>query len=123
MAWGPEGQADERDVFFIFVLFEFYNRHVLSIQKVNIKTLKDYMWAQIREKNNAYEEFQEDFLEEVAFELGSGPGEILPGRVRAEKKVFQETRAAHLRLKVKVKVAQLCLTLCNPLDFTVHGIF
>ena len=48
MAWGPGGQADERDVFFTFVLFEFYNRHVLSIQKVNIKTLKDYMWAQIR---------------------------------------------------------------------------
>ena len=24
--------------------------------------------------------------------------------------------------KVKVKVAQLCLTLCDPMDFTVHGI-
>ena len=23
---------------------------------------------------------------------------------------------------VKVKVAQLCLTLCNPMDYTVHGI-
>ena len=23
---------------------------------------------------------------------------------------------------LKVKVAQLCLTLCNPLDYTVHGI-
>ena len=42
MAWGPGGQAEEGDVFFTFVLFEFYNRHVLSIQKVNIKTLKDY---------------------------------------------------------------------------------
>ena len=25
-------------------------------------------------------------------------------------------------LKVKVKVAQLCPTLCDPMDFTVHGI-
>ena len=25
-------------------------------------------------------------------------------------------------LKVKVKVAQLCLTLCDPMDYTVHGI-
>ena len=25
--------------------------------------------------------------------------------------------------KVKVKVAQLCLTLCHPMDYTVHGIF
>ena len=23
---------------------------------------------------------------------------------------------------VKVKVVQLCLTLCNPMDYTVHGI-
>ena len=25
-------------------------------------------------------------------------------------------------MKVKVKVAQLCLTLCNLMDYTVHGI-
>ena len=25
--------------------------------------------------------------------------------------------------KVKVKVSQLCLTLCDPMDYTVHGIF
>ena len=25
-------------------------------------------------------------------------------------------------LKVKVKLAQLCLTLCDPIDYTVHGI-
>ena len=25
-------------------------------------------------------------------------------------------------LKVKVKVAQLCPTLCDPMDYTVHGI-
>ena len=26
------------------------------------------------------------------------------------------------RKKVKVKVAQSCPTLCNPMDYTVHGI-
>ena len=26
------------------------------------------------------------------------------------------------KMKVKVKVAKLCLTLCNPMDYTVHGI-
>ena len=25
-------------------------------------------------------------------------------------------------MKVKVKIAQLCLTLCDPMDYTVHGI-
>ena len=25
-------------------------------------------------------------------------------------------------MKVKVKVAQSCLTLCNPVNYTVHGI-
>ena len=25
-------------------------------------------------------------------------------------------------VKVKVKVAQSCLTLCDPMDYTVHGI-
>ena len=25
-------------------------------------------------------------------------------------------------MKVKVKVAQLCLTLCDPMDYIVHGI-
>ena len=25
-------------------------------------------------------------------------------------------------MKMKVKVAQSCLTLCNPMDYTVHGI-
>ena len=25
-------------------------------------------------------------------------------------------------MKVKVKVTQSCLTLCNPMDYTVHGI-
>ena len=27
-----------------------------------------------------------------------------------------------LLMKVKVKVAQSCLTLCDPIDYTVHGI-
>ena len=29
---------------------------------------------------------------------------------------------AHDSSKVKVKVAQLCSTLCDPIDYTVHGI-
>ena len=28
-----------------------------------------------------------------------------------------------VKVKVKVKVAQLCPTLCNPMDYAVHGIF
>ena len=28
----------------------------------------------------------------------------------------------HFKSKVKVKVAQMCPTLCNPMDCTVHGI-
>ena len=36
---------------------------------------------------------------------GRGPGQGILGRG-----------------KVKVKVAQSCLTLCNPMDYTVHGI-
>ena len=27
-----------------------------------------------------------------------------------------------INCKAKVKVAQLCLTLCDPMDYTVHGI-
>ena len=29
---------------------------------------------------------------------------------------------SYVTLKVKVKVAQSCLTLCDPMDYTVHGI-
>ena len=29
---------------------------------------------------------------------------------------------AFLYIILKVKVAQLCLTLCDPMDYTVHGI-
>ena len=28
-----------------------------------------------------------------------------------------------MKVKVKVKVAQLCPTLCDPMDYTAHGIF
>ena len=28
----------------------------------------------------------------------------------------------YVQISVKVKVTQLCLTLCNPMDYTVHGI-
>ena len=28
-----------------------------------------------------------------------------------------------LPIEVKVKVTQLCPTLCDPMDYTVHGIF
>ena len=31
-------------------------------------------------------------------------------------------RDTYVTLKVKVKVAQLCLTLCDPMAYTVHGI-
>ena len=29
---------------------------------------------------------------------------------------------SNLESEVKVKVAQLCLTLCDPMDYIVHGI-
>ena len=32
------------------------------------------------------------------------------------------TQYDHLLLKVKVKVIQSCLTLCDPMDYKVHGI-
>ena len=35
---------------------------------------------------------------------------------------FSAQTMGSLRVKVKVKVAQLCPTLCNPMDFTVCGI-
>ena len=31
-------------------------------------------------------------------------------------------KATYVIVKVKLKVAQLCLTLCNSMDYTVHGI-
>ena len=35
---------------------------------------------------------------------------------------FRLIKARSFRFKVKVKVAQSCPTLCNPMDYTVHGI-
>ena len=36
---------------------------------------------------------------------------------------FQNTAVTWVYLHlVRVKVTQLCLTLCNPMDYTVHGI-
>ena len=37
--------------------------------------------------------------------------------------LFMEANAVFIHEKVKVKVAQLCLTLCDPIVYTVHGIF
>ena len=39
-------------------------------------------------------------------------------------KLFSLPRKPYLLcvLKVKVRITQLCLTLCNPVDYTVHGI-
>ena len=31
-------------------------------------------------------------------------------------------RASSLNIKTEVKVIQSCLTLCDPMDYTVHGI-
>ena len=45
-------------------------------------------------------------LKSVPAQSSEGPGTVAPGRVS----------------KVKVKVAQSCPTLCDPMDCTVHGI-
>ena len=36
--------------------------------------------------------------------------------------MFQWIKFLSIEYKVKVKVAQLCPTLCDPMDYTVHGI-
>ena len=36
--------------------------------------------------------------------------------------LFWDRGCSALFLYVKVKVTQSCLTLCNPMDYTVHGI-
>lgn len=58
---------------------------MLTIQK-SVRPFKDDTWAHIKEKTNAYWGFLEGLMEEVAFELGSGTGRYLPGRVRAGKR-------------------------------------
>ena len=35
---------------------------------------------------------------------------------------YLRTSSLTSMMKMKLKVAQLCLTLCNPMDYTVHGI-
>ena len=35
--------------------------------------------------------------------------------------ICKSISVAHHIKKVKVKVAQSCPTLCNPMDYTVHG--
>ena len=35
---------------------------------------------------------------------------------------FHKHTSSNLSLKVKVEVVQLCPTLCNPINYTVHGI-
>ena len=37
--------------------------------------------------------------------------------------VYRLQRVGHHRSDLKMKVFQLCLTLCDPMDHTVHGIF
>ena len=39
-----------------------------------------------------------------------------------QKKSQNYVYSVVISLKVKVKVAQLCPTLCDPMDYTVHGI-
>ena len=34
----------------------------------------------------------------------------------------RRTDSKDLKVNMKVKVAQSCLTLCDPMDYTVHGI-
>ena len=38
-------------------------------------------------------------------------------------RIITKTESSIMVIIVKVKVAQLCLTVCNPMDYTVHGIF
>ena len=37
-------------------------------------------------------------------------------------KMVKESEVKVKESEVKLKVAQLCLTLCDPMDYTVHGI-
>ena len=48
----------------------------------------------------------------------------LGGRAQVEVNMRRILILYHcqIRLKLKVKVARSCLTLCNPIDYTIHGI-
>ena len=39
-----------------------------------------------------------------------------------KRNTFQSVLVRRMNLKVKVKVTQSCLTLCDPMDYTVHGV-
>ena len=43
-------------------------------------------------------------------------------QLKPYKDISQVLSQCFLIMKVKVKVAQLCLTLSNPMDYTVHRI-
>ena len=44
------------------------------------------------------------------------------GKEREPRRNFYVCNTGNWGCAVKVKVAQLCPTLCNPMDYTVHGI-
>ena len=46
-----------------------------------------------------------------------------PANSRMTWTVWNELEGRGKSESMKVKVAQSCLTLCNPMDYTVHGIF
>ena len=39
-----------------------------------------------------------------------------------EQTIFEKFQVRMMELRKKVKVTQLCPTLCDPMDYTVHGI-
>ena len=43
-------------------------------------------------------------------------------RLALMDEIFKDMTKEGLKCVVKVKVAQLCPTLCNPMDYTAHGI-
>ena len=53
--------------------------------------------------------------------LGRG-AQVESNRLREPKRTTLPRVHSQVLWKVKVKVAQLCPTLCNPMDYTVCGI-
>ena len=54
------------------------------------------------------------FMQESTYDKGWG--------IPALEDLKLLSRQPNKYTKVKVKVAHLCRTLCNPMDYTVHGI-
>ena len=52
----------------------------------------------------------------------ASPGDLLDPRIEPESSALQADSVLS-QPPVKVKVAQSCLTLCDPLDYRVNGIF